>query len=61
MSYEGMAGDKSGVAILSRVLRAHGSSFTAEAARSILQLRFDQMDLDRMNILAEKNRLKTAS
>jgi hypothetical protein len=57
MSPETMAGDKSGTAILGRVLQAHTSSFTPEAARSILQLKFDQMDLDRMNILAEKNRL----
>jgi hypothetical protein len=57
MSPETMASEKSGTAILSRVLQAHASSFTPEAARSILQLKFEQMDLDRMNILAEKNRL----
>lgn len=57
MSPETMVGERSGTAILSRVLKAHASSFTPEAARSILQLKFDQIDLDRMNILAEKNRL----
>jgi hypothetical protein len=57
MSPETMAGEKSGTAILSRVLQAHASSFTPEAARSILLLKFDQIDLDRMNVLAEKNRL----
>jgi hypothetical protein len=51
-----MATDSSGTVILSRVLEAHASSFTPEAARSILQLKFDQIDMDRMNILAEKNR-----
>jgi hypothetical protein len=56
MSPETMAAENSGSAILSRVLQAHASSFTPEAARSILQLKFDQIDIDRMNILAEKNR-----
>jgi hypothetical protein len=56
MSPETMAAENSGTAILSRVLQAHASSFTPEAARSILQLKFDQIDIDRMNILAEKNR-----
>jgi hypothetical protein len=51
-----MAADSSGTAILSRVLEAHVSSFTPEAAWSILQLKFDEIDLDRMNILAERNR-----
>jgi hypothetical protein len=51
-----MAADSSGTAILSRVLKAHVSSFTPEAAWSILQLKFDEIDLDRMNILAERNR-----
>jgi len=51
-----MATDSSGTVIVSRVLEAHTSSFTPEAARSILQLKFDQIDMDRMNILAEKNR-----
>ena len=45
-----------GTAILNRVLEARVPSFTPEAARAILELRFDQADLDRMNILAEKNR-----
>jgi hypothetical protein len=57
MRPEIIAGEKSGTAILGRVLQAHASSFTPEAARSILLLKFDQIDLDRMNVIAEKNRL----
>jgi uncharacterized protein YnzC (UPF0291/DUF896 family) len=57
MSPDTIAAENSGVAILSRVLEAHSSRFTPEAARSILQLKFDQIDLKRMNILAEKSRL----
>jgi hypothetical protein len=56
MSSESIATASSGTAILSRVLEAHGSSFTPEAARSMLQLKFDQVDIDRMNALADKNR-----
>jgi hypothetical protein len=56
MSPQTMAAESSGIAILSRVLEAHASNFTPEAARSILQLKFDAIDTDRMNILAEKNR-----
>ena len=56
MSPDTIAAENSGTAILSRVLEAHGSSFSPEAARSILQLEFDQVDIDRMNALAEKNR-----
>jgi hypothetical protein len=55
MSPDTMAAEPSGTAILSRVLEAHGSRFTPEAARSILQLTFDQVDIARMNALAEKN------
>jgi len=47
---------ESGTTILSRVLEAHAASFTPEAARAILQLKFDQVDIDRMHVLAEKNR-----
>jgi len=47
---------ESGTTILSRVLEAHATSFTPEAARAILQLKFDQVDIDRMHVLAEKNR-----
>jgi hypothetical protein len=47
--------ESSGAAILSCVLKAHASRFTPEVARSILQLKFDQIDIDRMNALAEKN------
>jgi hypothetical protein len=56
VSPETIAAESNGAAILSRVLKAHASSFTPEAARSILQLKFDQIDTDRMNTLAEKNR-----
>ena len=51
-----MADESCGTAILSRVLEAHPSSFTPEAARSILQLKFDETDVGRINTLAEKNR-----
>ena len=51
-----MTAEISGTAILSRVLEAHASSFTPEAARSILRLKFDEIDTNRINILAEKNR-----
>ena len=56
MGLETIGAERSGTAILSRVLQAHGSWFTPEAARSILQLQFYQSDKDRMNVLAEKNR-----
>ena len=56
MSPETIAAESRGTAILSRVLEAHAVSFTPEAARSILQLMFAQIDVDRMNTLAEKNR-----
>ena len=47
---------ESGTTLLSRVLEAHATSFTPEAARAILQLTFDPLDIDRMHVLAEKNR-----
>jgi hypothetical protein len=56
MSPKIFAAESSGAAILNRVLKAHASRFTPEVARSILQMRFDQIDIDRMNALAEKNR-----
>ena len=56
MGLETIGAERSGTAILSRVLQAHGARFTPEAARSILQLQFYQSDKDRMNVLAEKNR-----
>ena len=56
MSPDTITAENSGTAILSRALEAHSSSFTPEAARSMLQLKFDQADIDRMNALAEKNR-----
>jgi hypothetical protein len=55
MSLETIAAERSGTAILSRVLQAHSSRFTPEAARCILQWQFGQGDIDRMNALAEKN------
>jgi len=59
MSPEILAPESCGAAILNRVLKAHASRFTAEVARSILQLKFDQNDIDRINALAEKNRRGT--
>ena len=47
---------ESGTTILRRVLEAHATSFTPEVAQAILQLKFDQVDIDRMHVLAEKNR-----
>ena len=47
---------ESGATILSRVLEAHATHFTPEVAQAILQLKFDQVDIDRMHVLAEKNR-----
>jgi hypothetical protein len=56
MSLESLTPERSGTAILSRVLQAHGLRFTPETARFILQWQFDQGDIERMNALAEKNR-----
>jgi hypothetical protein len=42
--------------ILSRVVDPANPSFTPEVARSILQLRFSEADIDEMNQLAEKAR-----
>ncbi len=56
MSPETISAESSGTAILSRVLKAHASSFTPEVARCILKLKFDQIDVERMNALAERNR-----
>ena len=53
--------ESSGTAILSRVMQAHPSGFTPDAARSLLQLQFGPVDIDRMNVLAEKNRQGTLS
>ena len=47
---------ESGTTILSRVLEAHATHFTPEVAQAMLQLKFDQVDIDRMHDLAEKNR-----
>ena len=47
---------ESGTTILSRVLEAHATSFTPEVAQAILQLKFDQVDIDRIHVLAEKSR-----
>jgi hypothetical protein len=56
MSLEISSVESSGTAILSRVMQAHTMSFTPDVARSLLQLQFGQVDIDRMNVLAEKNR-----
>ena len=47
---------ESGMTILSHVLEAHATHFTPEVAQAMLQLKFDQIDMDRMHVLAEKNR-----
>jgi hypothetical protein len=41
--------------VLSRVIRPDRSDLSAEAARSILKLTFEQQDLDRMHDLAVRN------
>lgn len=56
MGPEGSVVEGVSLAILKRVLEARAPSFTPEAARALLALQFDQVDLDRMNVLAEKNR-----
>ena len=56
MSSESSSVESSGTAILSRVMQAHATSLTPDAARSLLQLQFGPVDIDRMNALAEKNR-----
>lgn len=42
--------------ILSRLIRPENPDFTPDAARSILNIRFDEADKARMNELAEKAR-----
>lgn len=42
--------------ILSRVIGPENPSFTPEAARSVLELRFSDADTDRLNELAAKAR-----
>jgi len=42
--------------ILSRVIRPDNPSFGDEAARSILALRLDDADIERINVLAAKAR-----
>jgi hypothetical protein len=56
MSLEAASVAHSETAILNRVLGAPALRFSPEAARSILEWKFDQVDIDRMNTLAEKNR-----
>ena len=56
MSQEATSVVPSETTILSRVLKPYAPGFTPEAAQSILELRFDQTDTDRMHTLAEKNR-----
>ena len=45
----------SDVAILSRLIRPEENSLTPEAAESLLRIKFEQHDLDRMHELAVKN------
>ena len=47
--------------ILSRVVGPENPSFTPEVARSILELRFSDADVDRMNELLAKARQGTLS
>jgi hypothetical protein len=47
--------------ILSRVIGPENPAFTPEAARSILQLRFTDADVEQMNRLASKAREGTLS
>ena len=47
--------------ILSRVIGPENPSLNDEAARSILALRFNEADVDRMNALADKARQGTLS
>ncbi len=42
-------------AIWSRIIQPEKNSFSPEAARSLLELRFGERDLSRMNELAEKD------
>jgi len=49
------------VDILSRVVGPENPSFTADVARSVLELRFGDADNDRMNDLAEKARRDSLS
>ena len=51
-----IAVEKSGAAILSRVVGPENANLSREAARSILNIRFPESDRDRMNELAEKAR-----
>ena len=43
--------------ILSRLIGPENPSFSDEAARSILAIRFDEADIERINALAAKGRL----
>lgn len=51
--------DKTGVAILDRLIRPGRQFLTADAARTLLSLRFHQSDERRMNQLAAKARKGT--
>jgi len=51
--------NKTGVAILDRLIRPNGETLTPDAARTLLSLRFHKSDERRMNQLAAKARKGT--
>ena len=51
--------DSTGVAILNRVIEPDETTMTVDAARTLLTLRFQQVDKRRMNRLAAKARKGT--
>jgi hypothetical protein len=55
MATESLAAPTSDVAILSRLFRAEEGRLTAEAAESLLRIRFEPRDLDRMHELAARH------
>lgn len=55
MAFETQVLPGSDAAIMSRVLKPEGDDLSAEAAKSLLRLRFDPRDLDRMHALVTKN------
>ncbi len=55
MATETSTPSTSAAAILSRLIRPEDPNFTREAAESLLRIRFDPSDLDRMHQLAVRN------
>lgn len=63
MATEAPSAPLSDAAILARLIRPDDDSLSADAAESLLNIRFEQRDLDRMHDLATRNqddRLTTA-